>query len=278
MTVKSGSYCYDSFGEKTQVQEFERLYRQASTLLDTERQLWPGMGIITGQKVLDLGCGSGVITRELAKQVYPARAVGIDISKTLIDKGLLAYAESSQRTQKNVDFQQGSVYNLPFPDNSFDIVYARLLFQHLDAPLQALASALRVLKPGGKLFILDVDKSWSSLYPEPKSSMELDKAIIQKQLSQGGDPWVGRKLSYYLTSAGFESVETKVTLVDSNRLGMAHFFGMLAFGGSYQSEENKLAALQEKCRPDIQVLLDDPSAWAGFGLFVAVGHKTNRSM
>mgnify|MGYP001796080450 FL=1 len=136
MTVKSGSYCYDSFGEKTQVQEFERLYRQASTLLDTERQLWPGMGIITGQKVLDLGCGSGVITRELAKQVYPARAVGIDISKTLIDKGLLAYAESSQRTQKNVDFQQGSVYNLPFPDNSFDIVYARLLFQHLDAPLQ----------------------------------------------------------------------------------------------------------------------------------------------
>jgi len=277
MAVKSGSYCYDSFAEKTQVQEFERLYRQASSLLDTERQLWPSLGITTGQQVLDLGCGSGVITRELARQVYPAQTVGVDISKTLIDKGLSTYTESGQRTQENISFHQGNVYSLPFPDNSFDVVYARLLFQHLSAPSDALTSILRILKPGGKLCILDVDKGWSSLYPEPKSSIELDEAIIQKQLSQGGDPWVGRKLSYYLASAGFEAVDTTVTLVDSNRLGLAHFFGMLAFGGSHKSEESELAALQEKFRPDVKTLLRDPSSWAGFGLFVATGVKQART-
>ena len=274
MATYSGSYHNDSFAEKTQVQEFERLYRQASTLLDTERQLWPDMGIVTGQRVLDLGCGSGVITRELAKQVYPAQTVGMDISQALIEKGLRIYAERGQRSQKNINFQQGSVYSLPFADNSFDIVYARLLFQHLTAPLEALTNVLRILKPGGKLCILDVDKGWSSLYPEPKSSLELDEAIIQKQVSQGGDPWVGRKLSHYLASAGFETVNTRVELVDSNRLGLAHFFGMLAFGGSDRSEESELAALQEKFRPDVQTLLRDPSAWAGFGLFVATGRKT----
>lgn len=274
MTATSGSYRYDSFEEQTQVQEFERLYRQASTMLDTERQLWPSMGIVTDHQVLDLGCGSGVVTRELAKQVYPAQVIGVDVSKTLIDQGLRIYAERHQRHPENLSFQQGSVYSLPFPDNSFDVVYARLLFQHLSAPLDALTNVLRVLKPGGKLCILDVDKGWSSLYPEPESSIELDKAIIQKQLSQGGDPWVGRKLSHYLTSAGFEAVEATVTLIDSNRLGLAHFFGMLAFGGSQPSVESKFAALQEKVRPDIQALIKDPAAWAGFGLFTAMGSKS----
>lgn len=273
MTATSGSYRYDSLKEQAQVQEFERLYRQAATMLDTERQLWPSMGIVTAQKILDLGCGSGVITRELAKQVYPGQVIGVDISRTLIDKGDRVYAERGQNHPENISFQEGSVYNLPFPDNSFDVVYARLLFQHLSNPLDALSNILRVLKPGGKLCIVDVDKGWSSLYPEPESSVELDEAIIQKQLSEGGDPWVGRKLSHYLTSAGFDAVEATVTLIDSNRLGLAHFFGMLAFGGSNRAEENKLAALQDKVIPDIQALIKDPSAWAGFGLFTAIGQK-----
>ena len=273
MTATTGSYQYDKFKEQTQIQEFERLYRQASTMLETERQLWPEIGIVAGQKVLDLGCGSGVISHELAKRVYPAEVIGIDISEELLKKGEHIYRAQSHRTQENLSFQQGSVYELPFPNNSFDVVYARLLFQHLSAPLDALANILRVLKPGGKLCILDIDKGWSGLYPEPHSSVELDKAIIQEQLSQGGDPWVGRKLSSYLSSARFEAVKTTVTLIDSNLLGLNHFLDMLAFGGSEISAENKFATLQEKVIPDVQSLLDNPSAWAGFGLFTAVGCK-----
>lgn len=289
MNAQSGSYQYDQFEEQTQRQEFERLYRQASTILDTERRFWPSAGIVTGQKVLDLGCGSGVVTRELAKQVYPTQVVGVDISNNLIDKGIQAYSikhkSKKERVQNNVSFQQGSVYDLPFPDASFDVVYARLLFQHLSEPLQALSNVIRVLKPGGLICVVDVDKDWSSAYPEPQNSTELVQAMVQKQLSQGGDPWVGRKLSHYLKSAGLIQVQTTVKLVDSDQLGLARFFGTLAFGGkpqteqsertgqNEQSEQSEFATLQSRVRPSIQALLDNPYAWAGFGLFVATGRK-----
>lgn len=278
MSVLRGSYRYDSFQEKTQTKEFERLYHQASTPLDIERQIWPSLGIAAGKKVLDVGCGSGVITRELAKQAYPAQVVGLDASTDLLERGKDAYTESIRRREdhpnrENVTFQEGNVYDIPFPDDSFDVVYARLLFQHLENPLEALSSIWRVLKPGGCVCILDVDKDWSSLYPEPKTSAAIDKAIVEKQLAQGGDPWVGRKLGYYLSSSHFTQVRTTITLIDSDRLGLANFFGMLSFGGAYHAEKSAFSSLQQEARRDVQVLIESPYAWAGFGLFVATGCK-----
>lgn len=278
MSSQCGSYRYDSFDKSFQTQEFDRLYRQASTFLDTERQFWPASGIVTGKQVLDLGCGSGIITHELAKQVYPGEVTGLDVSQVLLDKGQLAYSELSRKEQKiDISFQQGSVYDLPFSEASFDVVHARLLFQHLERPLEALKNIWHVLKPGGMLCIVDVDKDWSSLYPEPASSPQLDQAIIEKQLSQGGDPWVGRKLSYYLNSSGFAQVKTTVALIDSDQLGLANFFEMLAFGKSSRpsdhQSDHQLGDLQEQAQRDVEKLIQGPYAWAGFGLFVVTGRK-----
>lgn len=274
MSNQCGSYRYDSFDKNFQAQEFDRLYRQASTFLDIERQFWPTSGIVANKKVLDLGCGSGIITHELAQQVYPGQVVGLDISQALLDKGQLAYSEQVNKEHKiDICFQQGSIYALPFSEASFDIVYARLLFQHLDRPLEALKNIFHVLKPGGVVCIVDVDKDWSSLYPEPASSPLLDQAIIEKQLSQGGDPWVGRKLSYYLNSSGFTQVKTTVSLIDSDQLGLANFFGMLAFGKSSKTFDNELADLQKQAQLDVDKLIESPYAWAGFGLFIATGRK-----
>jgi len=278
MDTQRSSYQYDSFEDQAQLQELERLYRQASTLLETERALWPNLKISTGQTVLDVGCGSGVVTRELAKQVYPAQVTGVDISQALIDKGAHAHtlrqaSAQTQHLQTNVNFQQGNIHQLPFPTGSFDIVYARFLFQHLNSPLEALKEVLRVLKPNGFVCILDVDKDWSSIYPEPESPVALDDEIAEKQISLGGDPRIGRKLSPYLKLAGFENVRTSIELVDSNRLGLAKFLSMLSFGDSYQSKDSKFTQLKEAVQPKLQALLDNPSTWAGFGLFVATGSK-----
>ncbi|MEN8445110.1 MAG: methyltransferase domain-containing protein [Cyanobacteria bacterium J06555_13] len=276
MVDQRGSYRYDSFAKDTQVEEFERLYRQSNTLLEIERQLWPGLGIASGQQVLDLGCGSGIITHELAKQVYPSEVTGLDLSKKLLARGRQALFESDQGefSQINATFQQGSVYQLPFHEESFDIVYARFVFQHLDEPMEALSNIWRILKPGGLLCILDIDRNWSSLYPEPETSLLLKQAIVDKQLSQGGDPWVGSKLGHYLKSSKFNQVQTTVRLIDSDQLGLAKYFEMLSFGGSYQSKQSKITTLQEKARPDVKSLLDNPHAWAGFGLFVVTGRKS----
>ncbi|MEL6776656.1 MAG: class I SAM-dependent methyltransferase [Cyanobacteria bacterium J06597_16] len=272
MSTQQGSYWYDNFQEETQVQELERLYRQASTLLETERQMWPGLGILPGRSVLDLGCGSGVITNELAKEVYPAQVTGIDVSQDLLRKSQLDCLANAKK-ERNISFQEGNVYDLPFRDGVFDVVYARLIFQHLNKPLDALKNIWRVIKPGGLLCIVDVDRDWSSLYPEPQTSVNLDQAVIERQIEQGGDPWVGRKLGHYLSSSRFVGIKTNVTLVDSDQLGLANFFNMLSFGSTYNSEQNQLVKLQEEVRPDVQALLDSPYAWAGFGLFVVTGRK-----
>lgn len=275
MTAKKTSYAYDTFEREGQAQEFERLYHQASVLLETERELWPSLDIVAGRSILDVGCGAGIVTHELAKQVYPAQATGIDVSHALLSHGQSTYdecARDNDRSEKTV-FHQGSVYELPFPQDSFDVVYARLLFQHLSEPLQALKNILRVLKPGGRLCVLDIDKDWSSLYPEPDTPVQLDRAIVEKQVSDGGDPWVGRKLGAYLRSSGFEKVKTNVSLIDSDQLGLSNYFGMLSFGRSYQSKDGKFSTMREQVRPAVQALLDGPYAWAGFGLFVVTGQK-----
>ncbi|MEO1686148.1 MAG: methyltransferase domain-containing protein [Cyanobacteria bacterium J06631_12] len=278
MIAKPCSYSYDTFEEEARKKELERLRHQASTFVEIERTLWPGMGITSGQSVIDIGCGTGFITNELSKQVSPSRVVGIDISRSLLQECTKSShadcsAFSNSKQTLNPSFKEGSVYDIPFPAESFDVAYARLIFQHLAEPVRALESILRVLKPGGVVCIVDVDKGWSGLCPEPDTSVELDQAIIREHLSQGGDPWVGRKLSYYLSTSGFKQVRTTVSLVDSHRVGLESFFSCLSFGDSHQSEQNQLLGLQRRARVDAQLLLENPDAWAGFGLFVATGEK-----
>lgn len=278
MKTKPCSYTYDTFEEKAKSKELERLYHQASTFVEVERILWPEIGISPGQSVLDVGCGTGFITNELAKQVYPSKVAGIDISQSLLDECNKAdysscFANRGSQHPVNLSFEEGSIYSIPFASESFDIVYARLIFQHLAEPVRALESILRVLKPGGIVCIVDVDKGWSGLCPEPDSSVELDQAIIQKHLSQGGDPWVGRKLSYYLSTSGFQQVRTTVSLVDSHKIGLESFFSCLSFGDSNRWGQSQLSGLKRRARVDAQSLIDNPCAWAGFGLFVATGRK-----
>lgn len=277
MSTQVSSYHYDNLEEQEQAEEFERLYRQASSLIEIERQVWPESGILPGATILDVGCGSGIVTQELATYAYPGQVTGVDISQSLIDKGQQAYKirNSTQDTfsADNIALKQGDVYNLPFPDNSFDVVHSRFMFQHLSDPLKALNNISRVLKPNGLICILDVDKSWSGLSPEPATSIALDKAIIKKQLAQGGDPWVGRKLSYYLNSTKFSKVRTSITLIDSDQLGFSNYVDMLAFGAPPKGQKNELTALREQVQPDILKLINSQYAWAGFALFVSTGRK-----
>ena len=277
MSTKTSSYQYDLLDERVQDEEFKRLQRQASGLLQIENRIWSEIGFFPGATVLDVGCGSGMVTQALAECVYPGHVVGVDVSEALIERGQQAY----RKTWKNSDEQrtryfrlrQGDAYNLPFPANSFDVVHARFVMQHLSEPTQALKEIRRVLKPDGLVCLIDVDKGWSGLYPEPETSTELDEAIIQKQLSQGGDPWVGRKLSWHLNNTGFSKSKTDIKLVDSDQIGFSKFLEMLAFGKCNKGGSDEISTLREKAQPDIADLMNSPYVWSGFALFVATGRK-----
>ncbi|MSQ08862.1 MAG: methyltransferase domain-containing protein [Dehalococcoidia bacterium] len=156
-----------------------------------------------GMRLLDMGCGPGSITIGLAETVAPGDVVGMDIGDTLIKQ---ARESAMQRGFQNVQFEVGSVYEPPFPDNSFDAVYMHQVLQHISKPIDAVRQARRVLKPGGPFGVREVD--WGSAVFWPRSPM-LDKwkeVYYEIARRNGGDAEAGRHVRSWLHAAGFTDV------------------------------------------------------------------------
>ncbi|MGO2113140.1 MAG: methyltransferase domain-containing protein, partial [Pseudoclavibacter sp.] len=116
-----------------------------------------------GASVLDVGCGPGSITLDLAERVgAEGRVTGIDAAATAIDAGRdAALARGDDRTR----FEVGDVYALQYPDASFDVVHAHQVLQHLGDPVAALREMSRVAKPGGIVAARDADYATMAWYP-----------------------------------------------------------------------------------------------------------------
>jgi ubiquinone/menaquinone biosynthesis C-methylase UbiE len=107
-----------------------------------------------GDAVLDVGCGTGTLAMEVARRVGRAgRVAGVDPGTQQIARASLKAA----RRNVPIEFQIGVIEQLPFPDQTFDVVFSTLMMHHLPASLkrQGLAEIARVLKPGGRLVIAD---------------------------------------------------------------------------------------------------------------------------
>lgn len=107
-----------------------------------------------GMRVLDVGCGPGSITVGLAELVAPAEVVGLDLQPGMVERARTLAAE---RHVSNARFEVASVYELPFPNGSFDAVLASGLLIGLREPVQALGELRRVLRPGGIVGLRDAD-------------------------------------------------------------------------------------------------------------------------
>lgn len=157
----------------------------------------------SGDRVLDLGCGPGTITADLAARVSPGRVTALEITDAALD---LARAEIARRELTTVDFVVGDVHRLEFADDTFDVVHAHQVLQHVADPVAALREMRRVTRPGGVVAVRDSDYAAFTWYP---GLPELDEwmALYQRVArGNGGEPDAGRRLLAWAHAAGLSDV------------------------------------------------------------------------
>ena len=150
-----------------------------------------------GAEVLDIGAGTGGITRRIAAQASRCRVLGVEPSPELVDA-----ARERAGGIDNLAFAVGDAYALGFDDARFDAVIFHTVLCHVTEPGRALAEAARVLRPGGQLVVCDADFA--------KLSLALDDADPVQACAVGfyrrfvTDPWFTGKLRGLARTAGFE--------------------------------------------------------------------------
>jgi ubiquinone/menaquinone biosynthesis C-methylase UbiE len=260
------SYDFDRFSDANRRAETKRLYRQATVLLERELAILRTSGLAPGQEVLEIGCGPGFITGALSSVANPGRAKGIDTSAELLEVARTLV----EPAHANVSFELGNAYETRLPSASFDFVYSRLLYQHLDRPLAALEEARRVTRPGGRVCVLDVDDGWLTHHPPNKAFDELTRLAREAQAAHGGDRLIGRKLPGLMTRAGFEKVGLQVTYASTLDFDRKTFLDITTRFKAIQINTPVAYALVE----EIERTTDDSDGVPFFGVvgvFCAVG-------
>lgn len=186
-----------------------------------ERPALVAAGLTRGMTVVDLGCGAGGMTRFLSGEVGPeGRLIGIDVDERVLQT---AASTTSARVRVPVTWEAASAYETGLPDASVDFVVARQLFQHLTDPARALGEIARILKPGGRVCILDTHDALLWLQPEPQGHTEFVARAAAQQRMRGGDREIGRKLAALMTEADLDDVRADVHVFDTSRIPMDLF-------------------------------------------------------
>jgi SAM-dependent methyltransferase len=167
------------------------------------------LGLQPGQRVLDVGCGSGVVTRDMARRVSPSgRAVGIDPSVEFLT---IARDLARQDGLDGVaEFREGSALALPFGDGEFDVALAATVLVHVPGGDGAVPEMARVVRPGGRVGIFEFDGD-SLLVSHPDRT--LTRRIVAALSDHAAvDGWLVRRLPGLLTQAGLTHVAARAFL------------------------------------------------------------------
>ncbi len=156
-----------------------------------------------GDEVLDVGCGPGTITADLATIVAPGSVTGIDRSDEVL---ALAREHADQLSVSNVTFQTGDVYHLAFASDAFDVVYAHQVLQHLSRPVDALVEVRRVLRPGGLVALREVDFGCFVFFPDDSRFHRFLELYRDVTRANGTEAYAGRRLAAWTREAGFSDV------------------------------------------------------------------------
>jgi len=157
-----------------------------------------------GVSLLDCGCGPGSITVGIAARIDPGEVIGVDFAPAQIARARQVAARDGRR---NVRFETGNVYSLPFESGRFERVFSHALIEHLADPQRALCEMYRVLAPEGVIGVCSPDWGGFLLSPPSPALSRAVGAYMALQSGNRGNVQVGRNLGLYLAEAGFDAVQ-----------------------------------------------------------------------
>jgi ubiquinone/menaquinone biosynthesis C-methylase UbiE len=172
----------------------------APDIVEQRRATRALLALQPGERVLDIGSGPGFLADEMAAEVGPDGAVhGVDPSESM-----LAIA---RRHETGVEYATGDALALPYEDATFDAAVATQVYEYVADMPAALAEAWRVLRPGGRLLILDTD--WDAIVWH-SSDRDRMQRVLEKWNDHLADPYLPRRLPGLLRDAGFELRATTI--------------------------------------------------------------------
>lgn len=190
---------------------YERLKLLSRVMRPVTSALLDRVGIAPGMQCLDVGCGGGEVTFDLAERVGPRGfVVGVDLDDTKIG---LARRDAGTRGLPQAHFVVHDILgggSAALPGAPFQRIHARFLLSHLTRPAEAVALMVRLLAPGGALIVTDVDFSACFSRPEVPAFRHYVECYRAAARGRGANPDIGPDLPLLLAEAGLEGVEVTI--------------------------------------------------------------------
>lgn len=242
--------------------EQDRLRKQSKFW--KEKLILRDLGIKTNTKktLLEIGCGIGSVLEIFAETFPNIELSGIDIEEKQIN---LACSSLKNRYSHKIDLRVGNANNLPWKNNSFDYIFGIWFLEHIKEPTPILKECYRVLKPGGKIILIESDLMSLFTYPESSEYLYL-KQSMWELLDKNGNAYIGRTFGFLLDNIGFINIS-------NNLCGYNYWGAELAEYVDY---------ICDWLKPHITKMVEqlnknELKLWSGLSFFQSLKHNSSAS-